>query len=98
MGPEGAALLVAPAEGAQLAVDFHIPEDAPARRLEAEVDGKVLVSETFDRTGGFQLRAPVTLEEGKPVRLVLRATPSYTPPGDGRDLAIVMIGFGFLNE
>jgi hypothetical protein len=98
MGPEGAGLLVAPADEASLAIDFHIPEQAPARRVEAEVDGKLVFAETFDRTGGFEVRAPVELEAGAPVRVTIRAFPSYSPPDDGRELAIVMIGFGFLTK
>ena len=98
MGPEGAALLVAPAGATALALNFHVPEDAPARHLEAEVDGEVVLSETLDRTGGFELRVPVALAAGKAVRVALRAAPSYRPPGDGRELAVVMIGFGFVTE
>jgi hypothetical protein len=95
MGPEGAALLVAPERPAEFVMNFHIPENAPARRVEVEVDGKLVVEHDYETTGGFELRAPVELKPGAAVRVVIRASPSYSPPGDGRDLAIVMIGFGF---
>jgi hypothetical protein len=98
MGPEGAALLVVPEGVSAFEVDLHIPEAAPARHVEVEIDGEIVASEDYDTTGGFQIRAPVSLEPGAPAQVTIRASPSYTPPGDGRDLAVVMIGFGFVSN
>jgi 4-amino-4-deoxy-L-arabinose transferase-like glycosyltransferase len=98
MGPEGAALLIAPPGASALEVNFHIPEDAPARHVEVDLDGETIASQDYETTGGFVLRAPVEAEPGAAVRLTIRASPSYTPPGDGRELAIVMTGFGFVTD
>ncbi len=98
MGPEGAALLVAPQGKSVFELDFHIPEDAPARRIQVEINGVALADEHYSATGGYQLRAPYEGEEGRNVRVRIRAEPSYTPPGDSRELAVVVVGFGFVEE
>jgi hypothetical protein len=95
MGPEAAALLKASDQPSEFVMRFHIPENAPARHVEIEINGDRAVSQDYQATGGYELRTPVHVAPGAPVRVVLRASPSFTPPGDGRDLAIVVIGFGF---
>ena len=98
MGPEGAALLVVPPGATAFEMDFHIPEDAPARRVEVDVDGEQAASGQYETTGGFRLRAPVQVRTGEVVQVVIRVSPSYTPPGDGRNLGVVVNGFGFIAE
>ncbi|MEZ5367059.1 MAG: hypothetical protein R2748_33170, partial [Bryobacterales bacterium] len=100
MGPEGAALVVKPADATAFEVRFHIPDGDPVRHLEVLADGHLLGAEDYEATGGFTFRAPAAAagRAGEPVRIVIRASPSYTPPGDGRDLSIVMIAFGFTTE
>ena len=90
MGPRGTALLRVPDTGArELVFEFHIPEDAPARRVRVAVDGVTVADETYAETGGNVLRAPVSVTPGVAVRVVITAEPSYSPPGDGRELAVV---------
>ena len=94
MGPRGAAVLLAPPGATRFELDFHIPEQAPARRVEIEIDGRIVAAESYSTTGGYVLQAPIERAEG-PARVVIRATPSYSPPGDGRELAIVVNALGF---
>ncbi|MBI1354083.1 MAG: hypothetical protein GC160_07035 [Acidobacteria bacterium] len=94
MGPRGSAVLLVPDGATRFELDLHIPDQAPARHVEVEIDGRIVASVDYDGTGGRLLEAPVELPPG-PVRIVIRASPSYSPPGDGRELAIVVNGFGF---
>lgn len=94
MGPQGSAVLLAPADAQAFELDFHIPEEAPARRVQISINGRPVAEQEYSATGGYVLRAPLSVEPG-PVRVVIQATPSYSPPGDGRELAIVVNGFGF---
>ena len=96
MGPAGAAALVVPPGAVAFEVEFHIPEEAPARRIEVDIDGGPVAAEEYRTTGGYTLHAPVELELGEVATIAIRASPAFTPAGDGRELAIVMIGFGFV--
>lgn len=94
MGPTGSAVLLAPPDAETFELDFHIPEQAPARRVSIDINGRLVAEQLYEETGGHLLSAPVDLEAG-PVRIVIEASPSYSPPGDGRKLAIVVNSFGF---
>ena len=95
MQPEAAALLKAPPTGASsFEFQFHIPEDAPTRRVQVEIDGRLVADQHYDQTGGYTLTAPVDVPPNQTVRVVLRADRSYAPPGDQRTLSLVAISFG----
>lgn len=94
MGPRGAAVLLAPEGAETFELNLHIPEQAAARRVSVEIDGLQVADEQYQTTGGFVLNTPVAVEPG-PVRVVVSASPAYSPPGDGRELTIVVNGFGF---
>ncbi len=94
MGPRASAVLLAPADAETFELNLHIPEQAAARRVSVEINGRRVAEQEYAATGGFVLTAPVEVEAG-PVRIVIAASPSYSPPGDGRELTIVVNAFGF---
>ena len=94
MGRRGAALLRAPENASRFEAEFHIPDGAPARELRVEIDGRAIAVERYDAGGGYRLDAPLEVETGSAVRVALSVDAAYSPPGDKRELGIVMIGFG----
>ncbi len=57
MGMRGSALLRAPEDASRFEAEFHIPDDAPAREVRVEVNGKPVADERYDVTGGHRLEA-----------------------------------------
>ena len=94
MGPTGVAMLKRPPDAANFELNFHIPENAPARRVEVSVNDQIIADETYDSTGGYILQAPLPENLSDDARIVIRAGPTHTPPGDGRELSIVVLALG----
>ena len=95
MGKQGSAALLVPENSTELELVFHIPETAPARRVAVELDGETLVEETYSETGSHVLTGPVDLPAGRSVRVSISVDETLRPPGDNRDLGIVVTAFGF---
>lgn len=95
MRETASAVLLPPSTPSKFKLEFHIPEDAPARNVSVEIDGRMVVEERYEATGGYVLEAPVDFPLESPARLSLRAGPAYSPEGDNRELSIIVIGFGF---
>ena len=95
MGKQGSASLLVPEDARQFELVFHIPETAPARRVAVELGGEILGEQTFAGTGSHVLTPPAALPAGRAVRVTISADQSFRPPGDGRDLGIVVTSFGF---
>ena len=95
MGKQGSALLFVPENSTEFELVFHIPETAPARRIAVELDGETLVEKTYSETGSHVLTGPVELPAGRSVRVSISVDETLRPPGDSRNLGIVVTAFGF---
>ncbi len=95
MAKHGSASLLVPRDAREFELVFHIPEGAPARRVAVELDGEILGERTYSETGSYTLAGPVDLPAGRAVRVTISVDKSLRPPGDGRDLGIVVTSFGF---
>ena len=95
MGKQGSASLLVPEDSGEFELVFHIPETAPARRVAVELDGETLADKRYSETGSHVLTGPVDLAAGRSVRVTISVDESFQPPGDSRDLGIVVISFGF---
>jgi hypothetical protein len=95
MGPSGSAMLAVPETVASFALDFYLPENSPARQVRVEAGGRLLLERTLDGPGGHVVEAPIQRPPGDAARIVIRASPSFFPPGDERELSIVVNSFGF---
>ena len=95
MDKRGSASLLVPEDARQFELVFHIPKTVPARRVAVELDGEILAEKTYSETGSYVFTEPVDLPAGQSVRVTIAVDESLQPPGDNRDLGIVVVSFGF---
>jgi hypothetical protein len=88
-----ATVLVKRASGA-LRADFIIHTQSPARTVRLGVDGKFVAEQTFSGPGVYSLTAPVSGDSAS-VTVTLAVDKTFSVPGDGRSLGILVSGIGF---
>jgi len=91
MGAE-ATVIVKRAPG-PLRAKFFIHEKSTARTVKLLVDGKVAAEQTFPAPGAYSLSAQVPGND--PVTAALVVDRTFSVPGDGRALGILVQGIGF---
>ncbi len=95
MGPSGSAMLAIPESVGSFKLDLYVPDNSPARQVRVEAGGRLLLERTLDGPGGHVIEAPIQRPPGDAARIVIRAQPAFFPPGDERELSIVVNSFGF---
>ena len=95
MAKQGSASLLVPEDSGEFELVFHIPNTAPARHVAVEFDGEIRAEKTYPEAGSYILTGPVDLPAGRSVRVTISVDESFQPPGDNRDLGIVVVSFGF---
>ena len=91
MGQE-ASVIVKRAPG-PLRAEFVIHEKSTARTVKLLVDGKVVAEQTFPAPGAYSLSAQVPGNDN--VTAALAVDKTFSVPGDGRALGILVQGIGF---
>ncbi|HVO98337.1 MAG TPA: hypothetical protein VMT15_09740 [Bryobacteraceae bacterium] len=76
-----------------LRAEFFIHEKSTARTVKLLVDGKVVAEQTFPGPGAYSLSAQVPGSDAVNVSLTVDRT--FSVPGDGRQLGILIQGIGF---
>jgi hypothetical protein len=94
MGERASILLKVPDKVAAVEVVAYIPPNAPARRLQLLVDGRMVAEDTFAGPGSFKLSAPLSTP-GPTATVTLVADKTFSVPGDQRKLGMVIAGVGF---
>jgi hypothetical protein len=79
--------------GGPLRAEFLIHEKSPARRIIMLVDGQKVAEQGFAGPGAYSLSANVPGTESVTVTLAVDKT--FSVPGDGRQLGILVQGIGF---
>lgn len=95
MGPSGSAILLVPEQVRSFEMDLYIPDNSPARLVSVESGGRLLANITLEGPGEHVLRVPIERPPGDSARVVIRVDASFSPPGDERDLSVVVNSFGF---
>lgn len=95
MGPSGSAILLIPEKVEAFTVDLFLPENSPTRRVTVEAGGRLLAEEALVGPGAHVVTAPIERPPGSSARIVIRADPAFSPPGDERNLSIIINAFGF---
>jgi hypothetical protein len=90
MGAE-ASVMVKRAPG-PLRAEFFIHEKSTARTVKLLADGKMVAEQTFPAPGAYSLSAIVP---GGDVTAALMVDKTFSVPGDGRTLGILVQGIGF---
>jgi len=93
MAGQASVVLKTPDKPASLSVDFFIPPDAPARRMELLADGVVVATKTYPQPGKYNLEVPFQTTSPS-VTVGLRVDATHKVPPDQRDLGVVIIGVG----
>lgn len=88
-----ATVLLKHADG-PLTAEFTIHAQSPARHVRLLVDGKQLAEETFPGPGTYTLSVPAP-GGGASVTVTLAVDKTFSVPGDGRQLGILVSGVGF---
>lgn len=95
MGPVGTAVLSVPDDVQSFEIDLYVPDNSPTRTVSVSLGGRPLTGAVISGPGGHVLQIPLGQPPGTSVRAVIRADESFTPPGDARDLSLVINSFGF---
>ncbi|MBL8293161.1 MAG: glycosyltransferase family 39 protein [Bryobacterales bacterium] len=97
-GPRATVLLKPPAQPTPLTATFRLLDQTPARRITLSVNGVPAAEQTYTGPGLYTIRAdkPVLPPSG-PVTVTLSADRSFQPPGDNRELALILTAIGFTN-
>jgi hypothetical protein len=95
MGPSGSAMLAVPEAVGSFRLDLYVPDNSPTRQIRVEAGGRLLLEQTLAGPGGHVIEAPVQRPPGDAARIVIRAQPAFFPPGDQRELSVVVNSFGF---
>jgi hypothetical protein len=88
-----ATVLVKRAPG-RLRADFTIHPQSLARNISLLVDGKVVAEQTFAGPGAYSLSASVD-GDSPSITVTLAVDKTFSVPGDGRQLGILLQGIGF---
>jgi len=89
-------LLKSPTVATPLRVVFTMHAAAPARRITVLLDGKEVVSRTYDKPGPYTLEIPAQLPAGPVATLTITVDKTFVPSGDPRELGIVLNEAGFI--
>lgn len=87
-------LLKSPVQPLPIEAVFTIPDSAPARRMELQLDGRVVASQTYAAPGAYTLRSPPETP-GPTATVTLTADRTFSVPGDHRELGVVVSAIGF---
>jgi hypothetical protein len=88
-----ATVLVKHADG-PLTAEFTIHPQSAARHIRLLVDGRLVAEETFPTPGSYALSVPAP-GGGASITVSLAIDKTFSVPGDGRQLGILITGIGF---
>jgi hypothetical protein len=83
------------AEPKRLRVEFYISDAARARRMTLRLDGREVASRTYPGPGAWTLESDPVRAEGASATVQLEVDQTFSPPGDQRDLGVVVTAVGF---
>lgn len=89
--------LKSPARPEPLEVRFFIPPQSPVRRVTVSVDDTVLENREVG-PGAFTIRTAPLKSAGDAALLTIAVDRTFRAPGDARDLGMVLIGAGFVEQ
>jgi len=75
---------------------FTIHEASPGRRISLLLDGKEVAARTYPSPGAYTLESPDQRTLNPTATLTIVVDKTFSVPGDGRELGIVLTEAGFL--
>ena len=95
IGGRAVFVLKSPAVASPLRISFFVPGGAPARRMSAYVDGKLVAETSFTGSGSHELVSPPVMPEGSTATLAVEVDRTFRPPNDRRELGVILVEAGF---
>jgi hypothetical protein len=95
MAQRAVVLVKSPESAKRLEVEFTIPGPSPARRMEIQLDGRPVASQTYSGPGSYTLASAPLRPEGASATVTLLTDKSFSVPGDRRELSVIVTGVGF---
>jgi hypothetical protein len=94
MSKSATVLLKRPDHALPLRVEFIIHQMAPARRMQMFVDGQLMGEQTVGGPGPYAIAVPMNAGVGA-ITVTLTVDATFSVPGDGRELGVIVTGIGF---
>jgi hypothetical protein len=91
----GVFLLPALKGPARLEAEIYIPDASPARTVTLTLDGQEVAKQTFPAPGSYHLASGPLQARPAVATVVLAADKEFSPPGDGRRLALIITALGY---
>lgn len=88
--------LKTPTGQAFVSADIFIPDVAPGRTVSLLVDGKPVAQQTYGAPGGYTLRSPELVLDGRAATVTLLIDKDFQPAGESRRLGVIVCGIGFV--
>ena len=95
MSGRGVLLLKAPQQPMPIQVQLYIPDNAPARIVTLSLDDRPLREIKYDRPGSYTITTDPIQPAGGTATLNIAVDKTFSVPGDGRELGIILTGAGF---
>jgi 4-amino-4-deoxy-L-arabinose transferase-like glycosyltransferase len=95
MSARAVLLLKAPPQPAPIQVQLFIPDNAPARTISLMLDDRPLREVKYDRPGPYTITTDPTQPASGTATLTIAVDKTFSVPGDGRELGIILTGAGF---
>jgi 4-amino-4-deoxy-L-arabinose transferase-like glycosyltransferase len=92
MARQGVALLKPPPMPSKAFVEFAIPDPSPVRQVRLKIGDQVVGEARYNGSGHYTLESKEPVSGGS---LVVEVDQTFTPPGDNRELGIIVTGLGF---
>ena len=90
MSGTGVVLLKSQDEAAPVVIRFFIPNQAPARRVAVDLDGRRIASQTYAVPGSYALVSAAVKPEGDTAQVTITVDKTFSIPGDTRKLGVVL--------
>ena len=88
-------LLKPPSAPSSLVVRFVIPEAAPARRIQVELNDQLVASENYPAPGSFTVSTSKTNPTGDSAQVTISVDKTFSYQSDRRELGVILTEVGF---
>ncbi|MCU1260811.1 MAG: hypothetical protein JWO80_3696, partial [Bryobacterales bacterium] len=95
MGKQASILLKSPPAPAPIHIGLYIPETVTARTVTVSLDNRALLTRTFPGPGLYSLDTVAQHPSGSSAVITIGVDKTASPPGDSRQLGIILTEVGF---
>ena len=95
MSQSATILLKPPLQPTPLTIHFTIPAASPARQVILALNDHTVASQTYAAPGAYSLSSAPLKPDGDTAKLTVTVDRSFSVPGDGRQLGIILTEVGF---